>query len=144
MTIGLLALVVAAIFTGAAIYVNLAEQPSRLLLDDRALLTEWKPSYKRGAAMQAPLALVGFLLGLLAWWQTSQPGFLIGAVAMIAPWPWTIFVIKPVNDTLLATEAENAGPLSRAFIVRWGGLHAVRTGMGALATLAFCWACMQR
>jgi anthrone oxygenase-like protein len=144
MTIGLLALVIAAIFTGAAVYVNVAEQPSRLLLDDRALLTEWKPSYKRGAAMQAPLALVGFVLGLVAWWQTSQPGFLIGAVAMIAPWPWTIFVIKPVNDALLATEPENAGPLSRAFIVRWGGLHAVRSGLGALATLAFLWACMQR
>jgi hypothetical protein len=85
MTIGLLALVIAAIFTGAAVYVNVAEQPSRLLLDDRALLTEWKPSYQRGFAMQAPLALVGFVFGLVAWWQTRLPGFLIGAIAMIGP-----------------------------------------------------------
>src|SRR5438270_11266761 len=105
MAFGLLALIAAAIFTGAALYVNVAEQPARLLLDDRALLTEWKPSYKRGAAMQAPIALLGFLLGLVAWWQTSQLGFLIGAVAMIAPWPWTILVIKPVNDALLATDS---------------------------------------
>jgi Domain of unknown function (DUF1772) len=144
MTIGLLALTVAALFTGAAIYVNVAEQPARLMLDDRALLTEWKPSYKRGAAMQASLALVGFVLGMVAWWQQSRPGFVVGAIAIIAPWPWTLLVIKPVNDALLATAPERAGPPSRALIERWGGLHAVRTALGALASLAFLWACLQR
>src|SRR6202166_2857206 len=103
MTFGLLALIAAALFTGAALYVNVVEQPARLSLDDRALLTEWKPSYKRGAAMQAPLALVGCLLGLIAWWQTTQTGFLIGAIAMVASWPWTLIGIKPTNDALLAT-----------------------------------------
>jgi hypothetical protein len=83
MAFGHLALIAAAIFSGAALYVNVAEQPARLLLDDRALLTEWKPSYKRGAAMQAPLALLGCLLGLIAWRQTSHVGFLMGAVAMM-------------------------------------------------------------
>jgi hypothetical protein len=144
MTIGLLALTVAALFTGAAIYVTVAEQPARLMLDDRALLTEWQPSYKRGAAMQASLALVGFVLGMIAWWQDSHPGFVIGAIAMIALWPWTLFVIKPVNDTLLATAPEQAGPPSRALIERWGGLHAVRTALGVLGTLAFLWACLSR
>jgi hypothetical protein len=144
MAIGLLALTVAALFTGAAIYVNVAEQPARLMLDDRALLTEWKPSYKRGAAMQASLALVGFVLGMVAWWQVSHPGFVVGAIAIIAPWPWTLLVIKPVNDALLATVPEQAGPPSRALIERWGVLHAVRTALGALASLAFLWACLSR
>jgi hypothetical protein len=144
MTTGLLALISAAIFTGAALYVNVAEQPARLLLDDRALLTEWKPSYKRGAAMQAPLALVGCLLGLLAWWQTSHVAFLFGAFAILAPWPWTLLAIKPVNDGLLATAPDQAGPLTRAMVLRWGTLHGVRTALGALATAMFLWACMQR
>ena len=131
-------------FSGVALYVNVAEQPARLSLDDRALLAEWKPSYKRGAAMQAPLALVGFLLGILAWWQTSHPGFLIGAIAIIAPWPWTLIGIKPTNDALLATDPDKAGPQTRALVVRWGAIHGVRTALGALATVAFLWACTPR
>jgi len=144
MAFGLVALISAAIFTGAALYVNVAEQPARLLLDDRALLTEWKPSYRRGAAMQAPLALLGCLLGLIAWWQTSQPGFLVGAIAMIAPWPWTLIGIKPTNDAPLAAEPDQSGPQIRALVVKWGVLHSVRTALGALATLAFLWACIPR
>jgi len=144
MTIGLLALTAAATFFGAALYVSVAEQPARLQLDDQALLSEWKPSYKRGAAMQAPLALIGFVLGLIAWWQTSQAGFLVGALAIVAPWPWTLVAIKPVNDALLAGDVEKADAQSRALVVKWGGLHAIRTALGAIATIGFFWACLSR
>ena len=49
MVIGPLALTAAATFFGAAIYVNVAEQPARLTLEDRALVTEWKPQHLRRA-----------------------------------------------------------------------------------------------
>ena len=142
MTFGLLALIASAIFAGAAFYVNFAEQPARLTLDDRALLSEWKPAYKRGAAMQAPLAVVGFLFGMLAWWQVSDSAFLVGAIMIIAPWPWTLIVIKPINDALLAMELDKAGPPTRALVLKWGAVHAVRTVLGGLATAVFFWACL--
>jgi hypothetical protein len=63
---------------------------------------------------------------------------------MLAPWPWTLLGIKPTNDALLETAPDQAGPLTRALIVRWGALHGVRTGLGALATVAYLWACGSR
>jgi hypothetical protein len=140
MLAGLVALIVAALFAGAALYVNVAEQPARLALDDQAMLSEWKPSYKRGFAMQAPLAIVGCVLGLVAWWQTRESGFLIGAMAMIANWPWTLLGIMPTNNALMTTEIGAAGPGTRQLVVKWGSLHAVRTALGFVATATFAWA----
>ena len=140
MLAGQLALIVAATFFGAAIYVNVAEQPARLRLDDRSALAEWKPAYKRGFAMQGPLAVVGCLLGLIAWWQSGDWRWLAGAVLLIANWPYTLIGIMPTNNRLMTMRLEEAGPESRALMEDWGRLHAVRTALGALATVTFLWA----
>lgn len=140
MLTGVFALAVASVFTGAAFYINFAEQPARLDLDDRSLLEEWKPSYKAGFAMQATLALVGFVLGFLEWLVSGELAWLLGSLLLLANWPFTLFVIMPVNKILMATPIDQAGPQSRALIERWGQLHAVRTALGAAATAVFIWA----
>jgi hypothetical protein len=137
MLAGQLALTVAAIFTGAAIYVNVAEHPARMMLDDASLLVQWQPAYKRGAIMQASLALIGFLLGLVAWHQSDQWPWLAGAFFMIAPWPWTIFAILPLNNVLMALDPARYGVEARPLLEKWNRLHAVRTALGCLATLLF-------
>jgi Domain of unknown function (DUF1772) len=132
-----LALVIAALFCGAALYISVAEQPARLKLDDRALLTEWKTAYRRGYAMQAPLAILSFTLGILAWYQTKELAFLVGALFMMANLPWTLLVIKPVNDPLMRTALEDAGSVSRALILKWNALHSVRTLLAGAAVISF-------
>ncbi|MCI0468379.1 MAG: DUF1772 domain-containing protein [Beijerinckiaceae bacterium] len=140
MLAGQLALIVSALFTGAAIYINLAEQPARLNLDDRALLEEWKPAYKRGFAMQASLALVGLILGSIAALTSWDWRWLGGAFVLLANWPFTLIVIMPVNNRLMSTEPHDAGQDSRELIKNWGKLHAVRSGLGAASVLLFLWA----
>jgi hypothetical protein len=134
---GDLALAVAAVFAGAAFYVGFAEQPARLELDDRALLIEWKPAYKRGFAMQAPLAIVGFILGAIAWWLSARIAFLTGAVLLGANWPWTVLAVMPTNRILMATTLEAAGPESRRLILKWNRLHGIRTILGFAAVVSF-------
>jgi hypothetical protein len=143
MLAGQLALIIAAVFSGAALYVNVVEQPARLTLGDAALVTEWKLAYKRGTVMQAPLAVAGFLLGLSAWWQTGVWQWGLGAILMIANWPYTFLVVMPVNTELMAVDPAYADVQTRKHIEKWARLHAARTALGFAATLVFLWASLR-
>jgi hypothetical protein len=137
---GEFALATAAAFAGAAIYINLAEQPARLGLDNKAMLAEWKPSYARGFAMQASLALVSALSGFLAFWLMRDWRWLLGALLILANWPYTLLVVLPVNKRLETTVADQADGETRSLISRWGALHGVRSALGFAATVVYLWA----
>jgi hypothetical protein len=135
-----LALVTAAAFAGAAIYVNVAEQPARLALDERAMLAQWKRSYDRASVMQAGLALVACALGVVAFLLSHDWRWLLGALVILAPWPWTLFVIMPVNRRLQGTPPDAATASTRRLVEEWGRLHAGRSAFGVVATLLYLWA----
>ena len=140
MLAGHLALILAAAFAGAAFYINFAEHPARLVLDDKSLLKQWKPSYAAGYTMQSTLAAASGALGLVAAWMSQDWRWIVGSVLIIANWPYTLIGIMPTNHKLKAIADNEAGPQSRALLEVWARLHAVRTALGITATLAFLWA----
>jgi hypothetical protein len=137
MIIGHLAMIVAALFTGAAVYINVAEQPARRSLSDGPMLAQWQASYPRAAMMQAGLALIGGVLGILTYFTLADWRWLLGAAALLAAWPYTLIGIKPTNDALRVAQASAD---ARRLIERWGMLHAGRSGLGAAAVLLYLWA----
>lgn len=139
----LFALVAAALFAGAALYISLAEHPARTKLDDRFALAQWNSSYRAATPLMAGLALLSLVLGAWAWWKIGDDWLLTGALLIGAVVPLTLVLVLPINRRLLATTADSAGEESRTLLVRWGRLHAVRTilALAAVASylVAFLW-----
>jgi hypothetical protein len=133
-------LVFATLFTGAALYISLVEHPARLELADGPLLAQWQPSYKRALPIQSGLAIAGGAAGLIVGYLSADWRWGIGSILLLANWPFTLFVIMPVNKHLMAKPVSEAGTESRTMLVQWGKLHNVRSALGAAATLFFAWA----
>ena len=133
----LLALIAAALFAGAALYVSLAEHPARMRLDPGAALAQWKASYARAAPMQAGLATLSLILGAWAWWKIGDGWLLAGALLVGANVPLTLAVILPITNRLKTKTADSAGEEARTLLDRWGRLHALRTLFGLAAVAAY-------
>jgi hypothetical protein len=137
MIFGLLALMTAAAFAGAAIYINVAEHPARLKLEDGPLLTQWKPAYHAGFMMQASLAVVSGACAIVAFFFDWDWKWLLGGALILANWPYTLYVIMPTNHKLNAIDPASGSPAIRPLLVRWGHLHAARSALGTIATILF-------
>ena len=134
-----LAIFCAAIFAGAAIYISQVEHPARMSLDTRSAAAQWAPSYRRATLMQAPLAVLGFIAGFTAWLLGGGAAWLVAAILIGAVVPFTLVVIKPTNDQLLAPGRDLASADTRTLLERWGRLHAVRSLLSILAMSIMLW-----
>jgi hypothetical protein len=136
-TISLIAVLSAALFAGAALYVNVAEHPARLELETRSAAAQWAPSYRRGTWMQAPLAITSFLCGVAVWLMGGGVGWMVAATLIGLVVPFTLVAIMPTNQRLLAPGRDLSSPETRALLVHWGRLHAVRTGLSLFASVLY-------
>jgi hypothetical protein len=137
--LSLVAVLAAALFAGAALYINVAEQPARLTLDTRSAAAQWAPSYMRATWMQAPLALVSLVCGFAVWLMSGGTGWLIAAVLIGLVVPFTFVGIMSTNKSLLSPGRDLASPDTRALLERWGRLHMVRTALSLVATVLYLW-----
>jgi len=137
MTAQLIATLCAAIFAGAALYINLVEHPARMSLGVAAALAEWRPAYQRATMMQAPLAIIGLIAGVTAWAMGAGAMWLVGALLLGTVVPFTLLVTFPTNRQLLDPAVATDLTRARLLLDRWNRLHAVRSALGVAALLVF-------
>jgi Anthrone oxygenase len=138
--IELVAVLACTLFTGAAIYITAVEHPARLSCGTEIAATQWAPSYKRATVMQAPLAIIGGLFGLIRGVQGGGLLWITPALLILSVVPFTLIVIRPTNDRLLDAGLDRTSNEARLLLRSWGHLHAVRSVVSALASVLFIWA----
>lgn len=143
-SIELVAALTASLFAGAALYINVAEHPSRMGLETRIAALQWAPSYNRATWLQAPLAILSFLCGVAVWLLGGGKGWLVAAVLVGAVVPFTFVVIMPTNHRLLAPDRDLSSSETRELLVRWGRLHAVRTLLSIGGAMVYFWLLLRR
>lgn len=134
-----LATLAGALFAGAALYINVAEHPARMDLETRMAALQWAPSYQRATWLQAPLALLSLACGIAVWLLGAGISWLIAALLVGAVVPFTFAVIMPTNNKLLVPGRDLSSPETRALLVHWGRLHAVRTILSIAGATVYLW-----
>src|SRR5258708_34578216 len=131
------AILAATLFSGAAIYINLAEHPARMECGTQLAATVFGPSYRRAAVMQIILALAATIAGISAWFLGAPRLWFVGAVLIFAVMPFTLFVIMPTNKRLLEPALDRASEVTHQLLQDWGKLDAARTSLGVGAPVVF-------
>ena len=125
------------LFAGAALYINVAEHPARMQCGTELAATVFAPSYKRAAVMQATLALVATISGVVSWSIAGSVLWIIGALLIFGVIPFTLIAILPTNKQLLAPALDRKSAHTHELLVRWGQLHSVRTVASLAASFLF-------
>jgi hypothetical protein len=136
---GLFAFAIACAFFGAALYINIVEQPSRLSLDARSIIREWIPSNRRGFLMLAVLAIISALSGYTDYIRSGDVRWLIGGTIILSSLPYAYFVITPVNILLYGARRNAPPSMIRELVRDWGLLEWGQTAIGLAASCMYGW-----
>ena len=131
------AILAATFFSGAAIYINLAEHPARMECGTQLAATVFGPSYRRAAVMQIIFALAAAIGGISAWFLGAPRLWFVGAVLIFAVIPFTLIVIMPTNKKLFDPALDRTSEVTHQLLHDWGKLYAVRSILALGASVVF-------
>jgi hypothetical protein len=128
-----LALFFCGTFFGAAVYISIAQHPASMESGIPVAEKFFPPMYARAAPMQIVSAIVGTLGGLAQWYLTNDVFWIIGAGLLLFVIPFTLVILKPINDQLLDLAAQRTESETEKLLNSWAPRHLVRSIASALS-----------
>lgn len=135
-----LALFLCGTFFGAAVYISIAQHPASLKAGVSVAAKFFPPMYGLAAPMQIVSALGGTLGGLVQWYLTDNVLWAIGAAFLVFVIPFTVVVLKPINDQLLDSKAQRTESETENLLNLWAPRHLVRSIASGLSFAIYLWA----
>jgi hypothetical protein len=123
------------VFFGVVLCISLVQHPAAIETGSDFAARFFTPMYGRAAILQTSLASVGCVAAIAAWFTDSARLWLAAALLLGSAVPFSLIVVKPVNDALLHGGDRSASELV-ALLVRWGYLRWARTGV-PVASLSY-------
>jgi Domain of unknown function (DUF1772) len=142
------AVLAATLFTGAALYINFAENPARMECRTVVAATRLRPELPPGGGNAGYTRFAGHRCWhqCLVYWRclslyckepSCSASWLAGAVLIFAVVPFTLLAIRSTNNQLLDPAADRASDRVRRLLQRWGRLHAVRSLLALASSTVF-------
>jgi hypothetical protein len=117
----------AELFTGAALYIVLVEQPARVGSRSSLAVAQFRASLPRAERMQPALLISALLAASYAYWQQPSALRLTAILLLSSIVPLTFVFVLPINRRLLSGQEEDHVAHGMQLVQRWGRLHTLRT-----------------
>lgn len=124
-------------FFGAALYINLAQHPATLAVGGDFAGKFFPPMYAKASVLQIFLAVVGTILGVVAWLYSQQVLWLVGSVFLISVVPITLIIIKPINDQLLKPSHDLNSEEVVKLLEQWNPKHWIRSIVSCISFICY-------
>ena len=136
----ILALFFCGTFFGAAVYISIAQHPATMQTGIPFASVFFPPMYGLAAPMQIISALGGTLAGVAMWFVYGSLLWLVGAILLVFVIPYTIVILKPINDQLLDSQAVRSEAETEKLLNLWAPRHWVRSITSGFSFGIYLWA----
>lgn len=128
-----------AVVFGYAVAASVVAYPAMMAVSRSAAVEYFNPFFHKSAHLQLVLSVIVLILSLAISYLSGHWEWLIGAIVLQLSGPYTIKILMPVNNRIMAKNADIDSPQMTADLGKWGMLHLPRTLLAGAVFIVFAW-----